>query len=456
MVRGRDAGRRAAGGARRRALRKLPIPKVMSYQLADGGTTVHFVRPAHGLVALHGADIVPVTRLGLEAGRITHGHRFQGVTDIAIAAAPTPTQTALAAQGAGHRRLRRAPRRNRAPAARQRRRTRRLARRRVDDDAAARRSHRAGRAPERLRRRVRSRVPGGAAGMPDPDDAANQKYFPLLDAARQVDQQFLIVSNIRLADPANIVEGNERVVRPRLADARFFFDQDRKKPLESRVPQLARSSITTSSAPSSSASSACSACAAASRAQLGADRGTGRPRRAARQGRPADRHGRRIPRTAGRHGPLLRARTTAKTPAWPMAIEEHYRPRFAGDALPANESVACACAGRQAGDAGRPVRHRPAPDRRQGSVRAAPPCAGLVRMLMRAGAAAGIARTARASAAKRFQRANRPAYASTIDVITALSCSKLSASNGRRLSARSAATTAERSRSGALPRSPTG
>ena len=80
------------------ALIKLPIPKVMSYQLADGTTTVHFVRPAHGLIALHGKDIVPVDVLGLTAGRITQGHRFQGARDIEIATADA-YEEALAARG---------------------------------------------------------------------------------------------------------------------------------------------------------------------------------------------------------------------------------------------------------------------------------------------------------------------------------------------------------------------
>ncbi|MFN3717241.1 MAG: glycine--tRNA ligase subunit beta, partial [Thiobacillus sp.] len=62
-------------------LAKLPIPKVMSYQLADGWSTVNFVRPAHALVALHGADVVPVSVLGLVAGRVTRGHRFEAATD---------------------------------------------------------------------------------------------------------------------------------------------------------------------------------------------------------------------------------------------------------------------------------------------------------------------------------------------------------------------------------------
>src|SRR5207253_3058596 len=69
---------------------------------------------------------------------------------------------------------------------------------------------------------------------------ANQKYFPLLDAAGRLTSRFLVVANIRPADPRRVVEGNERVVRPRLADAKFFFDQDRKRTLESRVPALAK------------------------------------------------------------------------------------------------------------------------------------------------------------------------------------------------------------------------
>ena len=63
------------------ALAALPIPKVMQYQLADGWSSVNFVRPAHGLVALHGADVVPVSVLGLAAGRQTRGHRFEAQMD---------------------------------------------------------------------------------------------------------------------------------------------------------------------------------------------------------------------------------------------------------------------------------------------------------------------------------------------------------------------------------------
>jgi len=73
------------------AIAALPIPKVMGYQLADGTTTVQFVRPAHGLVALHGEGIVPVNALGLQAGRTTHGHRFEGTKDIVLPQLRYPT-----------------------------------------------------------------------------------------------------------------------------------------------------------------------------------------------------------------------------------------------------------------------------------------------------------------------------------------------------------------------------
>src|SRR5690606_36018634 len=62
-------------------LTRLPIPKVMTYQLADGWESVNFVRPAHGLLVLHGADVLPVSVLGLRAGNTTHGHRFDAGLD---------------------------------------------------------------------------------------------------------------------------------------------------------------------------------------------------------------------------------------------------------------------------------------------------------------------------------------------------------------------------------------
>ena len=221
------------------AVAKLPIPKVMGYQLADGATTVHFVRPAHGLVALHGAEIVPVRALGLAAGRITHGHRFQGVKDIPVATADA-YEEALAAHGNvvasfGERQ---------ADIARQ------LAERASALNATL--GPVADYAP--LLEEVTALVerPTVYTGEFETEFLAvppeclvltmrqNQKYFPLFDAGGKLVNKFLIVSNMRLADPKNIVEGNQRVVRPRLADARFFFDTDKKTRLENRVPLLAK------------------------------------------------------------------------------------------------------------------------------------------------------------------------------------------------------------------------
>jgi glycyl-tRNA synthetase beta chain len=220
------------------ALAGLPIPKVMGYQLADGVTTVHFVRPAHGLVALHGRDVVGVSVLGLAAGRVTHGHRFQGARDIALADAGEYSAR-LAAEGgviAGF-----AERRGAILAQLQ--------------EAAAREGGTLGPEAEvgALLDEVTALVemPTVYVGrferefLEVPQECLiltmrqNQKYFPLFDAEGRLTERFLLVSNLRPADPSRIVQGNERVVRPRLADARFFFETDRRTKLAERVPQLA-------------------------------------------------------------------------------------------------------------------------------------------------------------------------------------------------------------------------
>ncbi len=221
------------------ALAALPIPKVMSYQLADGWSSVHFVRPAHGLVALHGADIVPVAVLGLSSGRATHGHRFEAAVDpVVIADADSYAET-LKRDGAviasfAERRAEIA--RQLAAAAAQA-----GADLKPIDDAAL--------LDEVTALVERPNVLIGqfeAEFLAVPQECliltmkANQKYFPLLDAAGKLTNRFLVVSNISPADPSAVIGGNERVVRPRLADAKFFFDQDRKKSLESRVAGLAK------------------------------------------------------------------------------------------------------------------------------------------------------------------------------------------------------------------------
>ena len=219
------------------AMAKLPIPKVMTYPLADGWTTVNFVRPVHGLVALHGADIVPVSVLGLTAGRDTQGHRFEARVSPVVVTSADSYAAQLKDEGAviasfAERRAEIVSQLHVAAAP--------LGFKPVDDDALL---------DEVTALVERPNVLLGTfeTGFLDvPPECliltmkANQKYFPLLDAAGKLTNQFLIVSNISPADASAVIQGNERVVRPRLADAKFFFDQDRKKKLKDRVPGLAK------------------------------------------------------------------------------------------------------------------------------------------------------------------------------------------------------------------------
>lgn len=219
------------------AIAKLPIPKVMAYQLADGWTTVKFVRPAHGLVALHGADVVPVQALGLTAGRETQGHRFEASADPVTLrhadgyAEQLRTEGAVIASFAERRDTIARQLSAAAAAAGEHLRP-------IDDPALLDEVTALVERPNVLRCEF------DPAFLAVPQECliltmkANQKYFPLLDAEGKLTHRFLVVSNISPADPSAVIQGNERVVRPRLADAQFFFEQDRKRTLESRVPGL--------------------------------------------------------------------------------------------------------------------------------------------------------------------------------------------------------------------------
>jgi glycyl-tRNA synthetase beta chain len=223
------------------SLAKLPIPKVMTYQLENGAqpgwTSVQFVRPAHGLVALHGADLVPVSALGLQAGRETHGHRFEAVMDPVVLQHADCYAEQLREQGA----VIASFAQRRGDIARQ---LQHAASRQgltpIDDEALLDEVTALVERPNVLLGRFEE------AFLEVPQECliltmkANQKYFPLLDEAGKLTHQFLIVSNISPADSSKVIGGNERVVRPRLADAKFFFDQDRKKTLASRVDGLAK------------------------------------------------------------------------------------------------------------------------------------------------------------------------------------------------------------------------
>jgi glycyl-tRNA synthetase beta chain len=209
---------------------KLPIPKVMFYE-RDDGTPVNFVRPAHKLVALHGKDVLAVSVLGIQAGNTTRGHRFHADRDITIATADSYAQTLKAAHVLASYAERRAAIQQQLNA---------LAK---NDDIIA---------PDALLDEVNSLVEWPRVYechfdkefLEVPQECliltmqTNQKYFATQKNGK-LTHRFLIVSNIEAQDPSLIIAGNERVVRPRLADAKFFFDQDRKHTLESRLPKLA-------------------------------------------------------------------------------------------------------------------------------------------------------------------------------------------------------------------------
>ena len=318
------------------ALGKLPIPKVMGYQLADGWTTVHFVRPAHKLVALHGDIVVPIAALGLAAGRETHGHRFEAAVDPIVLRDADSYAAQLEAEGAVIASF----------AARRAEICRQIATaaaragdslKPVDDDALL---------DEVTALVERPNVLVGqfeASFLDVPQECliltmkANQKYFPLLDDTGRLSNKFLIVSNIRPADSAAVVVGNERVVRPRLADAKFFFDQDRRKTLASRVAGLATVVYHNKLGTQGERSERVRAIARAVGARLGGAELAAAADSAAHLAKAdllTDMVGE-FPELQGIMGGYY-ARHDGLAPEIAEAIEDHYKPRYAGDSLPRN------------------------------------------------------------------------------------------------------------------------
>ncbi|WP_423196138.1 MULTISPECIES: glycine--tRNA ligase subunit beta [unclassified Cupriavidus] len=312
-------------------LAKLPIPKVMSYQRPDG-TTVHFVRPAHSLIALFGAEIVPVSVLGLAASNVTQGHRFLSHGAIEIAHANVYAD-ALREQGkviASYDARRESMKAQLLAAA--------------GNDRVI--------MPEALLDEVNSLVEWPVVYachfeetfLAVPQECliltmqTNQKYFALTDAAGHLRNRFLIVSNLATDTPQSIISGNERVVRPRLADAKFFFDQDRKKTLASRVPQLANvvyhnkigsqldrvQRLQQIAGHIADAMNAAGVTVDKAAAMRGAE--------LAKADLLTDMVGE-FPELQGTMGTYY-ARHDDEADEVALACSEHYRPRFAGDALP--------------------------------------------------------------------------------------------------------------------------
>ncbi len=316
------------------AVKGLPIPKVMRW--GDGDAT--FVRPVHKLIMLHGDQVVAGRVLELEAGRTTRGHRFmsRGEIDIATADAYEPT---LLAEGKvvpqfSERRAR-IEALLRAEAERQQASLGDYAD--LLDEVAALVEHPSVYVGE-FEQEFLS-VPQECLIL---TMRANQKYFPLFDGEGRLLNRFLIVSNMALADPSNIVLGNQRVVRPRLSDARFFFLQDRKQTLDSRLDRLASVVYHNRLGSQLERVGRLERLAGAIAARLGADEVPAR--RAARLAK-ADLVSEMVGEFPELQGVMGRyyAEHDGEDGRVAAAIAEHYLPRFAGDALPAG-NVACAVA----------------------------------------------------------------------------------------------------------------
>ncbi|MYM23343.1 glycine--tRNA ligase subunit beta [Duganella sp. FT135W] len=308
---------------------KLPIPKVMSYQRPDGAT-VQFVRPAHALIALHGDAVLPLTLLGLTGSNVTEGHRFltaPGQRAVTIANADAYAAT-LKADGKVLASVEERKEQIRAEL---------LAKAGADTVLM----------PEALLDEVSALVEWPVVYECKFEDEflavpqecliltmqTNQKYFALTDTNGKLRSRFLIVSNIATDTPAAIIGGNERVVRPRLSDAKFFFEQDKKKTLESRLPLLKNVVYHNKLGTQAERSDRVTALAGAIAAKLGADVAlTERAARLSKADLLTDMVGE-FPELQGIMGTYY-ARNDGEKEDVALAASEHYQPRFAGDALP--------------------------------------------------------------------------------------------------------------------------
>jgi glycyl-tRNA synthetase beta chain len=320
-------------------LSQLPIAKMMTYQLADGWSSVNFVRPAHGLVALHGADIVPCSVLGLNAGRETQGHRFEAsVAKVVLKNADSYAQQ-LESEGAviANFAARRAQIAKQLAAAAAKEKLKP-----IEDDALLDEVTALVERPNVLVGKFESEFLAVPQECLILTMKANQKYFPLLDSKGKLTNRFLIVSNIRPADASMVIGGNERVVRPRLADAKFFYDQDRKKRLESRVIGLANVIYHKEIGTQGERVGRVQAIASVIGKQLGGDALSSQADQAALLAK-ADLLTDMVSEFPELQGIMGRyyAKHDGLSDDIAFAIEDHYKPRFSGDELPRNMVGIC-------------------------------------------------------------------------------------------------------------------
>ncbi|WP_373322461.1 glycine--tRNA ligase subunit beta [Vogesella indigofera] len=307
------------------ALKKLPAPKLMRW----GDLDVQFVRPVHGLMMLHGEQVVAGEVLGLQSGNVTRGHRFLSAGEVSIPSADAYPRT-LAEEG-------------KVIASFLARRE--LVRQRLSHAAAKLNATIA--APDALFDEVTGLVEWPvvleagfeAEFLNVPQECLiltmqqNQKYFPLLDAQGKLMNRFLLVSNLETDDPRFIIGGNERVLRARLSDAKFFYEQDQKHRLDSRLPRLEHVVYHNKIGNQLERVTRLSSIAAAIAGKLGADSSlAGRAAYLAKADLVSDMVGE-FPELQGIMGRYY-ARLDGEDDVVADAIEGHYHPRFAGDSLP--------------------------------------------------------------------------------------------------------------------------
>ena len=307
------------------AIKKLPIPKVMRW----GSSTHTFVRPVHGLVVLHGVDVVPVNVLGLDSRRQTLGHRFLSQGEIVLAQADDYAQQ-IAEQGKV---IASFAERRAAIKAELDKVSGSLNARVATDDALLDEVTALVEYPVVLQAEFEAHFLAVPQECLILTMQQNQKYFPLLDQNGKLMNRFLLVSNLQTADPSHIIHGNERVLRARLSDAEFFYKQDQKATLESRLPKLEHVVYHNKIGNQAQRIDRLQTIAAHIAEQLGADRATAeRAARLAKADLVTEMVGEfpELQGTMGKYYALL----DGEQPEIAAAIEQHYQPRFAGDKLP--------------------------------------------------------------------------------------------------------------------------
>lgn len=317
------------------ALAKLPIAKPMRW----GYSTAEFIRPVHTVVMLYGNDVVPATVLGKTSGRQTHGHRFHAPALVDIANAESYLATLEQAF--------------------------------VVADYAKRRAFIAAEV---------AKTAASLQGVVAPDEALldevtslvewpvvlvgsfeerflqvpaeplistmkdNQKYFPLLDSHGKLLNKFIFVTNINSKDPSQIISGNEKVVRPRLTDAQFFFGVDQKTKLAERLDSLSTVLFQQKLGTLREKSERIAQLSAYIAGKIGANvEHAQRAGLLSKTDLMTNMVGE-FPETQGIMG-MHYARLDGEPEAVALALNEQYQPRFSGDALPAQlESCAVAIA----------------------------------------------------------------------------------------------------------------